>query len=457
MLTSLASKAGSAILQLVSLPLAAHVLGKTEFGVYATISMTITLIVLLELGVGPALALGISNANARKDRTKEKKYYATALVLISSFAVIGALIMAAVIALVPLPTLFGPNYAGLEAVMLPGLAVGLCLYTCELILSHTDQTREGYMESNHSNAWGAVGNVISAMCVGAIALSEVATIELLLMAVFGPHVVVRVLNTVFLLRKRTYLIPNLRNYDRKIAKRIIKDGLALSVSYALTVMVEFNLCALIVGRMAGPDDVAIFQVFVSITIALNGFVIMLMNPMRPAVIDAWAKGDRNWITSAVSKIYLSMLTFAVLAGIGLILSGPWGLPHWYGEEFSPPRLLFVAFAFYFLANTWRRCNQPLIVAVGQVFASAKYTLVEIGITIAAAITGMYFGGLAGLWFGVGITIFLISGWAFPRIFWKAIRSETSEKPEEEIPLPLHGKASHQSSVEVPKLADPVIP
>ncbi len=423
---------GAALLQLVSLPLAAQVLGKTEFGIYATISMTITLIVLLELGVGPALALGISNANARRDRNTERKYYTTALVLIAGFALLGAAIMGVVIWLVPIEVLFGANYAGLESVMIPGLVVGLCLYTCELILSHTDQTREGYMESNHSNAWGAVGNVLSAVCVGYIALSGVATVQLLLIAVFGPHVLVRVINTVFLLRKRSYLLPKIRNFESKIAGRILKDGLALSVSYALTVMVEFNLCALIVGRIAGPDDVAIFQVFVSITIALNGFILMIMSPMRPAVIDAWAKGDRPWILSAVSKIYSYTLIFALLAGLGAIFVGPWALPKWYGEAFSPPPSLFVAFAFYFFANAWRRCNQPLVVSVGRVLNSVKYTFIEIGLTILAAVIGMHFGGLTGLWLGVALSIVTVSGWAFPMIFWKAIRSE-SEHPGEGDP------------------------
>ncbi|MDF1814537.1 MAG: oligosaccharide flippase family protein, partial [Verrucomicrobiales bacterium] len=52
---SLLSKGSSSVLQFVSLPIAARVLGKEEFGIYATISVSLYLLNLLQIGVGPAL------------------------------------------------------------------------------------------------------------------------------------------------------------------------------------------------------------------------------------------------------------------------------------------------------------------------------------------------------------------------------------------------------------------
>ena len=393
--TSLASKVGSAVLQLVSLPIAARVLGKQEFGLYATISMTITLILLLELGVGPALAQNISKAASREDKRSEQKYYAVALLLITGLALLGSVILGLVLIFVPIPTLFGENYRGLESVMIPGLVVGMILFFFELVLSHTDQTREGYMEANHSNAWGAVGNSIAAICV-AVGVTYIPSVSFLLFAVFGPHVICRILNTVFLLKKRPHLLPRFRNLDRQAFHVIFKDGIGFTASYALTAIVEFNLCALIVGRVAGPESVAMFQVLVTLTIVLNGLILMFTNPLRPALIDAWAKNDTEWILAAAKKIYLYVLLFSVVACVGMIILGPWILPKWYGSDFVAPRVLFVTYAFYFLANAWRRGNYPLVIGVGKILQSAKFTLFEIGLTIIAATTGMQFFGLVGI-------------------------------------------------------------
>ncbi|MEM6917352.1 MAG: oligosaccharide flippase family protein, partial [Verrucomicrobiota bacterium] len=65
--TSLGSKLTTAILQFVSLPIAARILGKEEFGIYATVSLAVLSVIALQLGVGPALARGISEAHAKSD------------------------------------------------------------------------------------------------------------------------------------------------------------------------------------------------------------------------------------------------------------------------------------------------------------------------------------------------------------------------------------------------------
>ena len=62
--TSFLSKAGTALFQLLSIPIAVRVLGKEEFGIYSAVNVTLGTVSLLQVGIGPALAHGLSKARA---------------------------------------------------------------------------------------------------------------------------------------------------------------------------------------------------------------------------------------------------------------------------------------------------------------------------------------------------------------------------------------------------------
>jgi len=60
--TSFLSKAGTVLLQLLSIPIAVRVLGRQEFGLYTTVNLTLSTVALLQVGVGPALTHGLTRA-----------------------------------------------------------------------------------------------------------------------------------------------------------------------------------------------------------------------------------------------------------------------------------------------------------------------------------------------------------------------------------------------------------
>ena len=71
-LTSLASKGGNVLLQLVGMGIAFRVLGVEEFGVVAMISTLISFVILSELGVGPGLTNVLAKSIASNDRVRAK-------------------------------------------------------------------------------------------------------------------------------------------------------------------------------------------------------------------------------------------------------------------------------------------------------------------------------------------------------------------------------------------------
>lgn len=412
-LTSILSKGGTALLQLLAIPLAVRVMGREEFGLYTSVGLTLSTIVLLEVGVGPALAHGLSEARAKGDGEKARRLVSTALVLIVGLALIAGLILASVLALVPIPKLFGPEYAGMESLMRPALWMGLVLFLLIFILNLTDRLREGLLEVARTNAWGAAGNVLAAVSV-AIGVWFVPEVWFLVLAIHGSVVLAKLGNTVMLWRKHPDLLPSLRGFDRGTARHLFTDGAAFATCCLLVGVVEYNFCTWMVGQLHGPSQVALYGVFVTLSVMQLGFVIMLSTPTWPAVAEALARGDLEWARKAGKKLYLYGLAFATCSFIGMVSLGPWALEVWLGEKFAGiPRGLLAAYSFYFVAHVWRHMNHALMIGTGQVMALARVQFLETGVLALAAWFALKYGCMGYMLVAMAVVIFSATGWVLP--------------------------------------------
>ena len=437
--TSVLSKAGGALLQLVSIPIAIRVLGLEMFGIYSTVTIAIALIILLQIGVGPALTHGISRAVASGDRELEKNYYTTSLFLILGFVFAAFTVVASILSNVPITTLFGQDYARFADEMTPALWLGAIILLIEFALTHTERTREGYMETNINNAWGAAGNVLGALSLG-IGIFFFPTIEFLLLTVYGSNVVAKIGNTIHLLSKRPYLLPRFSRYHAKIRRVLISDGIAFFFSGSISALVEVNAVALILAHVLGPPAIAIFNILLQISTILTGIILMFTTPTWPAIVDAFARNEFAWIHLTAKRLRRFAYFYTCAAGAALVLLGPWLIPLWLGDEVQITRSVYLAFAFFFFVDIRNHVNHSLLVGVGKVKEAAVYILIEAAIILGPALTGLLLFGLPGLLWGMFLTKAMITGIVFPRMFASTMSAHSphpSKSPTLSEPTPAH--------------------
>lgn len=412
--TSFLSKAGTLLFQLLAIPVAMRVLGRENFGVYATVGITLSIVIMLEVGIGPALAHGLSSAKARNDEGRVKALASSAFVLVAGLAVLIGAILSSVLLVTPLTWLFGEGYSGKLDVLRPALWTGLGLLILLFVLNLTDRMREGLLEVSANNTWGALGNVIAAVAVGA-GISFVPHVWYLVLAVYGSLVVAKVCNTVSLWRAHPEVRPAWSRFQPSTARHLLTDGVAFSACTLVTGVVEFNLCGLLVGRQDGPAATALYQVFISITVMQLGVVMMLSTPTWPAVAEALARGDVPWARKAARKLYLFGSAFALCAFGGLVLLGPWVFSIWLGKEFADvPRTMFACYGLYFIAHVWRHLNHTMMFGTGQVGKLARIQFVESAVVAVVAMIALRWGGTGPMLAAMGATILAITGMALPR-------------------------------------------
>lgn len=431
--TSLLSKVGTAALQLLAIPIAIRVLGRAEFGLYTSVTLTLTTVSLFEVGVGPALAHGLAKASTTGDRDQSRILASTSFFLMLGIALLVALVAGTVLSAMPIERLYGEAFTGQDAVLRPALWTGLGLFLLLFLLNLTERIREGYLEVATTNACGAVGNVLAAIVVG-VGVWYVPQVWFLVLAIHGSLVIAKLANTGLLWRKRPDMIPSLKFFRPGIAKHLLGDGLAFSTCCLITGIVEYNVVGWMIGQQGGPSAVALYGVLVSLTIMQAGFVLMISTPTWPAVAEALARDDRDWARKTARRLYLYGGGFALASAIGLTVLGPWVFRFWLGNEFANVgHGVFACYACYFIAHIWRHLNHTLMIGTGQVTKMARLQLVESAMVAVAAWLGLHYGSLEIMLLSMGGVIFLMTGRILPGMVARAL--EPSSPPFEPSPRP----------------------
>ncbi|MFM2241459.1 MAG: hypothetical protein RLZ97_314 [Verrucomicrobiota bacterium] len=419
--TSVASKLGTVLLQLLAMPLAVRVLGREEFGLYATVTSTLAVVHALEIGVGPALAHGLSETSASGDVAKRRRLASTAFMVVFGIAIIAFLGVSLVLANVPFTTLYGERFAGMESSLRPALWLGVALFALIFLLNLTDRMREGLLEVAYTNSWGAAGNVIAGLVVG-IGIWHFPQVWFLVLAVFGTQCLMKVGNLIMLLRKHPELLPRPGLFDRGIAKSLLADGSAYSIAAMLVGIVEYHAAVWMVGKTYGPAQSALYGVFVQLTVMQLGFVIMLTTPTWPAVAEALVRNDLAWARKSAKRLYLVGGLIACAAFGGMAVLGPWAMEIWLGESFRGlGHDLLACYGAYAAMHIWRHIGHALMLGTGQVQRMARIQTLEMLVMLPVAWYTVHTGGIGMMLAAMAIIIALFTGWALPSAVWQRLR------------------------------------
>ena len=244
----------------------------------------------------------------------------------------------------------------------------------------------------------------------------------LVIAMHGAMVVAKLFNTSTLWRKHPLMMPSLRYFRPAVARHLFSDGLAFSTCCLVTGIVEYNLCGWMVGRVGGPGHVALYSVFISMTIMQLGFVVMLSTPTWPAVAEALARGDclgRGWRPSvSISSARASRCA----PRLGSFVVGPWVLKFWLGKQFSNiGRPLLACYGLYFVAHVWRHLNHTLMIGTGQISKLVGIQLLESLLVAGLGWTALRYGGIGAMLATMGLVILALTGTFLPHRVVRALK------------------------------------
>ncbi len=404
------------------------------FGVYTTLTIAVWLFDTLHIGLGPALARMISRAVVKEDRDREISVFSTAFIVTATLSTIAAIAAVLVFSFIPITTLFGEEYASVAPEMKSAIWIALAILFIQSVCSTAEMAHDGYQETRVNNSTGAMGSVLAAITL-ASGIWFFPSIAFLLIAVNGPIALAKLVNLIVLIKRRPWLLPAKKFFQRKLVKPLLGDGIRFSVTYLVSALVEYNLMVLLIGRFVGPAEVGVYQVMIQIHFGLNSIAYMYTGPLWPAVMDAKGRNDWSWIQRTTRKSQMGIFAFAVFCVTCMVVLGPWLLTLWVGERFYQEvgpafqmnREALLAFGAYFAVHMSRHINQTIAVGLDLINFVCIVLIVEALLMLGTAMFLLSNGGtVTSLFTSMAVVIGICSAWLFAVAVRKTIRQKSAD-------------------------------
>jgi O-antigen/teichoic acid export membrane protein len=420
--TSLLSKMGSVVLQLVAIPVAVGVLGFEKYGVFAALTAAFACLGVSGIGVGPGLTKAIARTHAAKNETEESAYFTTALLLLSLTGMLAGFAVYSVLALVSATTLFGEQFAIYQQVIITCAPLLGLLVFLETVLGVVERTQAGYQEMHRANLFGAGGNLAGGIVL-LIGIHHFANIPFLVIAVLGMPSLARLCNAFQLLGwHRRYLLKHGLHFSGSKARELLADGVAFTASQAIAPLLMREGAKLIASHVGGPVAAGIFTVLNQLSTFLGGFITMISAPLWPALMDASARHDYAWFDSARRRLALGIMAYVAAAAVILTLTGSWLIDRWLGGNVHVSQMVLLAFSVFYVAMAWAHVNYICLTGLGILAGPAAFSMIEAVAAQFTAWLGMQWFGIPGLLWGLAIAIFAVTAWIFPLMLSQRMRA-----------------------------------
>jgi O-antigen/teichoic acid export membrane protein len=422
--SSLFGKGFSVVTQLLALPLAAGALGLERFGLYAMIATVFVAANMFAAVVATSLSIRIVSTTAKQVKHREVQLFSTALSFVILEAVAIGIILQLVLNFTDIEYIFGLGMNIYSVDLKNTIFVISFLIPLNIIFSLSEAIRSGHQEQFINNLLMAVAN-IGIICSLFLVKSHPSICNLVI-AVYGVPVIARIVNMTLLLRSRPYLFPHFSLASYKVLKSLLGIGAGFVLmqigSFAFQ---QFPI--IYVGRQTGANNAAYFMAMMQVISISGSLLIVLTQPLLPALSDALVRKDFKWIGKSYQimlkniAIYISI--FALLIGI-------------FGE--SIVKILLKSHIVMDVTMQWLWAGFFFIVAiehVGYIYLAGLgrvwlATLLYLGGASISLVLMLYFFpiyGLGGIFGAMCIGPVLCTVVSYPYLFYKILNQNRNAK------------------------------
>ena len=425
--SSLLSKGGNAVLMLVSIPLAFNVLGEARFGVFGVVQTLMWFITMSDLGMGPGITRRVAGAVATGDREGETAAVSCGFFITIGFATVSGGLFVALMLSVPVTTLFGAGFAPVADELTWNLWLSGLLFLGMLVVNILERCREGYQEIHIGNAFGAAQNVVAAGLLF-FGVHHWPTVTFLLLTIYGVQAVAMTANAAHLVWRRPWLLPRWSKMESALGKQMIAEGLALFVAGSVAPILQREGSKWMLGQIEGPAAVGRYSILIQLGFFLYGFVFMVSRPLWPAVADAVARGDLDWVRCARARMLRFFFPLAGATVAGFTAFGPWLADHWLKRHVELEREDFALFSLSFVLMVWSHLHYVMLAGSGMVRQPAVILAYETAAVLCLSWLGIQHYGLVGALAGTAAGALMFSAWWLPRLLNRLLPSAGSGGP-----------------------------
>jgi O-antigen/teichoic acid export membrane protein len=413
MIGSASSKVSGLALQAIAIPLVYHSLGQHRFALYLLLTAALAAMSLAQMGAGPGLTQALARANAARRRDDEASLLNAAFRLTGAGAVIGGSVILLVIHVVEPDRLFGAAFANDRLEILNSANVCVFILMAQMISGVVDSALAGYQEQVLSSMASMVGNLIS---VGLLILvcRHSPTIIGVVVVLFGVPTLSRASNLVALYLRRPYLLHGVMQSSRGFYAPLLNVGLAFWTIELCSLLAQ-NGGTFVLARLSSTHDTDLFAIVYRYLALASSAVNVITQPLWPAITDAIAHRDTDWIRRSYARIMRALSIYSGLLAIIAMSAGPWIFQHILHVDTAGYYWLFFILGFYFVANIWTHLLYITMMGMPGIWRAAAVLLSENLLMLLFALVLVPNLGAAGMALAYLAASVTLPVWLLPRL------------------------------------------
>ncbi|MGI4854180.1 MAG: lipopolysaccharide biosynthesis protein, partial [Janthinobacterium lividum] len=292
--SALASRGVALVCSLISLPLTTRYLGPERYGIWVTISTTITMLGVLDLGIANSLTNRISQAYAADDAVAAQQHYSSALWMSTGIALLLGLLGFVLWPHLSIPALFHVTNPALARETSLAVAATFVFFLLGFPLNLSHRVLSGYQETQVVNYFMLLSNMLGLGVILAAVRLHLGLLGLTL-AYSGTLTTFNLLLNAWLTlyrRRHVFPWPSAANFGAM--RELLKSGSGFFVLQVAGLIV-FNSDNLVITHYLGPANILPYNV----TWKLAGLAAVLQTAifpsLWPAYTEAYARGNYDWV------------------------------------------------------------------------------------------------------------------------------------------------------------------
>lgn len=350
MIGSASSKVSGLALQAVAIPLVYHSLGQHQFALYLLLTAVLSTISLAQMGAGPGLTQGVARAHAAGRRGDEAALMNAAFRLTGLGALVGGGVILAVIHLVPPGQLFGVAFINDGAEILNAANACVFVLMAQLISGVVDSALAGYQEQVLNSVGSMAANILTIVLLILVCRHHPTIISLIVIG-FGVPALSRLVNLVVLFVRRPHLLHGVFRSSRGFYAMLLNLGLAFW-GIQLCSVLEQQSGTFILARLSSTHETDLFAIVYKYLALASSAVNVVTQPLWPAITDAIAHRDIDWVHRSYARIRRLLNIYSVSLALVSIVAGQWIFQKVLHVDTSGHYSLFLILGIYFVANIW---------------------------------------------------------------------------------------------------------
>jgi len=378
---------------------------------------------LAQMGAGPGLTQGIARAHAAQKRDQEAALLSAAFRLTSLGALLGGGAVVLVIHLIPPGRLFGVLFAADRPEIIASADICVLVMMAQMIAGVVDSALAGYQEQVLSSLAAMIGNFVSiglliVVCRGAVSINGV------VLVLYGVPMLSRVGNLVVLYLRRPYLLHGVLYSARGFYSALLNVGLAFW-GFQLCGLLSQNGGTFVLARLSSTHDTDLFAIVYKYLALASMAVNVITQPLWPAITDAVAHRDIDWIRRSYARILRLLSLFSCTLAVISMTAGPWIFQHILHVDTSGQYPLFVILGIYFVANIWTHLLYIIMMGMPGIWRATSVLLAENLLMLLFAVLLVPHFGAAGMALAYLLASVILPTWLLPRLMRQELERATA--------------------------------